>query len=63
METFKRGDKARVILGSSKDQKRGDLVIIEEIYSVGNYLKVDCKTIKTNHKFWCKYSDLLTVNK
>lgn len=59
MKEFKRRDKARVILGSSKDKKKGDAVIIEDFYSVGLYIKIDCKVISTGHKFWCKHTDLI----
>lgn len=58
---FKRGDKANVILGSSVDKTKGEMVIIEEIINHADKTTVNCITIKTKHKFWCYYSDLLPI--
>jgi hypothetical protein len=59
---FKINDKANVILGSSKDKTNGDEVIIEDIFPYKGKIRVNCKVIKSNHKFWCYYSDLLPLN-
>ena len=60
---FKTGDRARVVLGSSKDQKRGDAVKIIDIYTYNQKVRVNAITTKTKHKFWCYYEDLMQSTK
>lgn len=61
MKNFIVGDFAMVVLGSSKDQIKGDRVEIQAMYQVDDFIKVDAITVSTKHKFWCKYSDLMPI--
>ena len=65
---FKIGDHARVVLGSSEDKDKGDIVTIENIYEFLGKTRVDCTVgMHTNtpitgyHKFWCYYEDLIKI--
>jgi hypothetical protein len=65
---FKVGNHARVILGSSKDRVKGDIVTIENIYEFEGKTRVNCTVgahmnipITGYHKFWCYYDDLIKI--